>query len=283
MEITEKIDGSQWAFGIDQDGEVVMRSKGQDLTHQIVPKMFEKAEEQVKRMTPIMERDLKDIYFYTEFLGKPHHNILTYERVPKNHLYLFGIMRGQTFISRYEVLCEYADLLDIERPNLLYSGEIKGIKEVEGLLESDSILGKEKVEGIVVKNYSEPSGKGSFIIPISMGKYVAEKFKERHKTEWKGTFTSKGKLETFIENFRAIPRWEKAIQHLKEKGELENAPRDIGKLVKEIERDLMEEETENIKEGLFKIFKGDILRKAKRGFPEWYKEKLLGRSLKDFK
>ena len=30
VEITEKIDGSQYAFGIDKDGQAVRRSKGKD-------------------------------------------------------------------------------------------------------------------------------------------------------------------------------------------------------------------------------------------------------------
>jgi len=278
IEITEKIDGSQWSFGINEDGETMMRSKGQDLTHQAVPKMFEKAQSQVERMIPILkEKKLKDIIFYCEFLNGPSHNVLKYERIPKNNLYLFGVRDRENFISDYEILWKYADLLDIERVNILYVGELKSVEELDKLLEKDSILGNEKIEGIVVKNYNEPSGKGSYILPISMGKYVGESFKERHKTEWRGSHTSKGRLEIYFDSFRAEARWDKALQHLKENDELENAPRDIGKLMKEIERDLIEEEAENIKEELYKIFINDIIRKARRGVPEWYKEKLVER------
>ena len=35
------------------------------------------------------------------------------------------------------------------------------------------------------------------------------------------------------------------------------------------------EETENIKEDLWKLFRKDFLRRATRGFPKWYKKKLL--------
>ncbi len=82
----------------------------------------------------------------------------------------------------------------------------------------------------------------------------------------------------FIESFRSEARWQKAVQHLKEKGELENSPRDIGKLMTEIKKDILEEEEENIKNTLLKIFKEDIMRKAVRGFPEWYKKQLLQKS-----
>ncbi len=280
VEITEKIDGSQWDFGIDKDGQVVRRSKGQDLTFADVPKMFKLADEQTERMSAILiEKGLKDIYFYCEFLSKTHHNIMNYEKVPKNYLYLFGVKIGQNFVSNLDEIYKYADLLDIQRPNLLCSGIIKDVKELEAILEYDSCLGKEKVEGIVVKNYKEPALVGSRMIPISMGKYVREEFKERHKSEWKGTHTGKGQFELFIDGFRSEARWQKAIQHLTEKGELENAPRDIGNLMKEIKQDIIEEEKENIKNELYKMFVGDITRKATRGFPEYYKEQLLKKSL----
>ena len=282
VEITEKADGSQWDFGINKEGELVMRSKGQDLTYQDVPKMFRKAVEQTLRIETILrDNGLSDIYFYCEFLSTPHHNTLSYERTPKNNLYLFDVKYKENWISDIEKLYKYADLLEIERPNLLYQGKVKDIKELEKLLETKSILGKEIVEGIVVKNYTQPTIiTQNLIFPICMGKYVREAFKERHQKGWKRGHTSKGKLETLIDSYRTEARWMKAIQHLKEKDELEFSPRDIGKLMKEIKRDLMEEEKENIKEELFKIFKGDIERRAKAGFAEFYKKQLLERGLK---
>jgi len=280
VEISEKIDGSQWGFGITNEGEIVYRSKGQELTYKDVPKMFQKAKKQVERLQPILKKKFRDVFFYCEFLEQPCHNILKYKRIPKNHLYLFGVMEGRNFVSDYKKLWEYADLLEIERVNILDYKEIKEVAKLEEYLKEESILGNEKIEGIVVKNYNQPSGKGSFIIPISMGKYVKENFKERLKKEWKGKFTSRGKLELLIESFHSEARWKKAIQHLKEREELENAPRDIGKLMKEIEKDLIEEEKENIKNELYKIFIGDIIRKARGGFPEWYKKQLLKRSFR---
>ncbi len=281
VEITEKIDGSQWDFGINEDKEIVFRSKGEDLTFKTVPKMFEKAKEQVDRLAPILKKNFRDTYFYCEFLSNPRHNILEYGRIPKNNLYLFGVMEQGKFVGDVKKLHELADFLEIERVNVLFVGEIKDIKELGKLLENNSILEKEKIERIVVKNYQEPALLGSIIIPISMGKYVREEFKERHKTEWKKRFTSKGKLELFIESFKSEARWQKAVQHLKELNKLENSPRDIENLMEEIDNDILEEEKENIKEGLFEIFKDDILRKSKQGFAEWYKKELLKRSIKN--
>ncbi len=177
VEITEKIDGSQFDFGINKDGIIVMRSKGQDLTYKDVPKMFEKAKNQVERLSSLLREKFRDVYFYCEFLSQPHHNVLKYKRIPKNNLYLFGVKKGQNFVSDFNELCKFADLLEIERPNLLYQKEVKNIKEIEKLLEKESCLGGVKIEGFVVKNYNEPSIVGSLVIPISMGKYVSEKFK----------------------------------------------------------------------------------------------------------
>jgi hypothetical protein len=54
-----------------------------------------------------------------------------------------------------------------------------------------------------------------------------------------------------------------------------HAPRDIGKLIKEIQNDIISEELESIKNGLWKIFGLELIRKATAGFPERYKEYLM--------
>jgi len=272
VEITEKVDGSQFNFGKDKEGELVYRSKGQDLTYRPTPKMFELADNYIHS---IDHKIPMDTYFFCEFLNKPHHNVLNYERVPKNNLYLFGVMEGQVFVNDASTLYKYADSLGIERPNILFSGLVNTIEELEVYLLFNSILGREIVEGIVVKNYNQCAViTSNLILPMAMGKYVNEKYKERHNKDWKQSKSRKGKLEMFIQSFRSEARWQKAVQHLREADKLEGAPRDIGNLIKEIAVDLTEEEAGNIKEGLYKIFKKDIVRAAQGGFPEWYKEQL---------
>ena len=51
------------------------------------------------------------------------------------------------------------------------------------------------------------------------------------------------------------------MQHLSESGQLTNTPKDIGMLIKEIERDLIEEEEQNIRTFLWNNFKGEVIRK----------------------
>lgn len=83
-----------------------------------------------------------------------------------------------------------------------------------------------------------------------------------------------GKLEVAISQYKSETRWNKAIQHLRENGELTGSPSDIGRLIKEVRFDITLEEKENIKEELWKIYKDDFMRHAVSGLPEWYKKKL---------
>jgi len=100
----------------------------------------------------------------------------------------------------------------------------------------------------------------------------------RHSTlayDWTRLNTGKGKFDVLKENYRTEARWNKAIQHLKENGELTGTPKDIGGLLKEIYVDIETEEKENIKDQLYSIYKSDIMKYATHGLAQWYKEKLV--------
>ena len=272
VSITEKIDGSQLDFGKVND-ELFIRSKGKQLFIESPEKMFQEA---IDYVLSIEDKIENNTVYYCEYLRTPRHNVLAYERVPKNHLILFGISNiGGTFISEYNELEKYADKLDIEVVPLIYKGLVERPTDIFGMLDVDSVLGNTKIEGIVVKNYERPFLLGGQPIPLMMGKYVSEKFKEIHNKSWNKEKTSKGKWETYCDGFRTEARWDKSIQHLRDNGDLENAPKDIGKLIQEIKRDIEEEEKENVKEFLWSQFGKDLIRKASRGFPEYYKEKLM--------
>ena len=51
-------------------------------------------------------------------------------------------------------------------------------------------------------------------------------------------------------------------------------PKDIGVLMRELNRDF-EEHVDEIKNLLYANFRKDIIRVANRGFAEWYKKKLI--------
>jgi hypothetical protein len=251
VEITCKLDGSQFAFGKIK-GELYMRSKGKQLFVDAAEKMFELA---VNYVSSIVDKLPDNVMFYTEYLQQPRHNVLKYGRVPKNNLALFGAMTfpGQSFFS-YDELKIFAEQFDIDVVPLLFHGKVNNINEITHLLDTTSYLGEVKIEGIVVKNYERKFLLGGQPMPLMAGKFVSEAFKEVMRTGWKKENTSPGRWETFKTGYCTEARWQKAVQHLKENGQLENSPKDIGVLLKAIQLDLTEEEKETIKEFLWNEF-----------------------------
>lgn len=275
VEITEKVDGSQFVFG-KINGELFMRSKGQQIFPENPQRMFREA---VDYVVSIQDK-LEDGYvFYCEYLQKPKHNILTYDRIPSNHLALFAIYdtKTQTFCDSHGALGIGARYLNIDSVPCIYKGVLHE-PNIDYLLDKESFLGGTKIEGFVVKNYHQPFLLGGQAIPLMAGKYVSEAFKEKHKGEWKGSYTNQGRWEKFKGCFRTEPRWHKAIQHLRDSGLLEQSPKDIGNLIKEIHKDVTEEEQGNIKDFLWEYYGQELLRHSVKGFPEYYKKYLMSNS-----
>jgi len=271
VEVTEKIDGSQFAFGLNSSGELVLRSKGQIL-YTTTSNMFSLIIQHLNANIDHIKRVLTpNEYIYGEFLNKPKHNVLNYERVPNNYFMVFGVKKGLNFINDYDIIRTYADKLGFETVPLIYKGIITSAEQVQELIGTTiSVLGREVIEGVVVKNYNQHTSIGD--PTICMGKYVREAFKERHGLDWKA---HGNELEDWMKSFKSEARWQKAVIHLKERGELENSPKDIGKLMKEINMDILQEETEEIKAFLHKYYIDKIKRIACAGAAEWYKEQLL--------
>ena len=264
------VHNSMFCFGKDQDGHIVMRSKGKELFFQGCEKMFAKAVDFVIDRQELIDKFENGTYFYGEFLEKCKHNVLCYNKVPTNNIVLFGAREMSTGWKSYKCLEELALGFDCDVVPLLYEGPIKSKEELDKFHELESYLGGPKLEGVVLKNYGQTVLIGGNVYPV-MAKYVRTEFRETLNKEWT---SGKDKVQTFIDSFRTEARWEKTIQHLRDDGQLENSPRDIGKLIVECEKDLFEEETENIKIGLFKLFKDQIKRKAVAGVAEFYKDKL---------
>ncbi len=276
VEITEKVDGSLFSFGR-IDGQLYFRSKGAQIFPENVDKMFKKGVEYALSL----ESTLPDnTIFYCEYLKSEKHNNLKYNKVPKNNLALFALWHEGKFITDYDFLELSAKAAGIDVVPLLFKGKIESVDKIKELLDTESFLGGCKIEGVVVKNYNMPFLLGGQPIPIMMGKYVSEQYKEVAKG-WHERNSSKGKWEMYKECFKTEARWLKAIQHLKEAGKLENSPRDIGNLIKAIQEDIEQEEKENIKEFLWKEFGQEVLRMSVKGFPEKYKQYLLTNSFNE--
>jgi hypothetical protein len=277
VEITEKVDGSQFGFG-KINGELFVRSKGCLIDIENPNDMFKQGVQYVKS---ISERLPDNTLFHGEYLQTPKHNTLVYTKIPKNHICLFSVsFPDDTFVSHGQIK-QWADLLGIDCVPLLYSGTISDINKIPEMIESESYLGGAKMEGVVIKNYDKTVMIGGQVIPLMSAKFVSDDFKEVHQSNWKQENTKSGKIDTYKMQFKSEARFEKAVQFLRDSGQLEFEPRDIPKVLERVNRDILEEEKENIKDFLWGIYGKEILATATKGLPEWYKNKLLALTNKE--
>lgn len=275
VEVTEKLDGSQFCFGKDLEGKLHIRSKGAIIDAAAPPAMFAMA---VAHVHMISHRIPNNTVFYSETLNKPRHNSLTYDRIPKNGIALYGItdfFQTEALSDKYKDLSEWAETLEVEAVPLLFHGKLENLDEVKKYMEGVSVLGTAIKEGVVVKNYNQKAEFNGQVYPLTALKYVSENFKEVHSSNPDWTPAKDKRLE-LMESYRTEARWLKAVQRLKEQSNvLEGIPKDIGQLIPSVIKDVVEEEKENFKEELFKIHEKDWKSTMVRGLPEWYKQYLL--------
>lgn len=266
--VEEKIDGSQISFGR-FDGELRIRSKGADIQPLAPEKMFKPAVDVIRSL------DLTPGWTYRgEYLAKPKHNALAYDRVPRNHLILFDINTEHETYCTWEEKAAEASRLGLEVVPRLHHGLLDDITQFQRFLSFVPVLGGQTVEGVVVKNYA----RFGMDKKVLMGKYVSEAFKEVHAAEWKSANPGQGDvIQSLIHQYRTPARWSKAAQHLREAGLLADEPKDIGLLFKEAPRDLLAECEAEIRDTLFAWAWPKIQRGALAGMAEWYKEQLLAR------
>jgi len=265
--VEEKIDGSQFSFCL-EGGELVCKSKRKIQFVDAPDKMFAKACETVKEIGRLLHPGWT---YRGEYLQKPHHNGLSYDRVPKKHIILYDIDTGVETYLPLEEKHKEAARIGLEFVPVLFRGKITELGTLQELLETISVLGGQKIEGVVIKNYN----KFTSMKKTMMAKYVSEKYKEVQSAEWKKANPNKKDfLDQLISEYKTEARWNKAIQHLREDGLLTESPKDIGILLKEIKADIVRECEDEIKEKLYRHFVSKIQRGAISGFPEYYKELL---------
>jgi hypothetical protein len=278
--VQEKVDGSQFSFGI-IDGVLRFRSKGQEIYEEGgVPALFRNAVKSVRERADLLQPGW---IYRGEYLSSPHHNTLTYERIPEGHIALFDIQFGNEDYAAAEFLALEAKHLHIgvvptlETYNFNAWDKSKpSMADLESLLHADSFLGGQKVEGVVFKNYTQYGVDKK----VLMAKHVSEAFKEVHRGAWKEANPGKAEIiDRLVVQYRTPARWQKAVQHLAESGTLDNSPRDIGPLMKEVHTDVLKECEDEIKEALFKYAWPKISRGIAAGLPEWYKTELAASQL----
>lgn len=271
VEVTEKMDGSQFGFGKTPEGELRIRSKGQWIDPEVPPALFRLAVEHVLSVQDLIN---PNSFYYGEAITSTRHNTLRYDHTPKGYITLFGAGDYEfcEVVTKHEALTAIADVLGVDVVPLVHAGEIDA-DDISEFLGSESYLGGPEMEGVVVKRYVPYELFGQFV-PVQCGKFVSEAFKEKHKVNPDYT-SGKSKMQMYFQSFRTESRWHKAVQHLRDNDQLIGEPKDIGPLLKELNQDLEAEWKEEIKEKLWQIHKKDVFREVTSGFPQWYKEQLL--------
>lgn len=259
VDIEEKVDGSQISFGV-IDGNIFVWSKSQEVDLQ-KPGMFTKAVATVTSLQPL----LRDGYTYRgEYVQNPRHNVLVYDRAPEKFIILFDVMDSDGRYLNGDMKTIEASRIGLELVPLLYKGAYRR-DILEGLLEQRSILGGQKVEGVVVKPHDRSI----------IGKYVSPAFKEL-MTGKKSTPRPPREaiIDSLVAELATDARWQKAVIHLRERGELTETKRDIGPLMKEAGKDMHDETAAYVRERLFSWAWPQISKAALRSLPDWYSRQL---------
>ena len=268
VEITTKVDGSAIYFCRCED-ELIVHSKNRRIYIDACDGMFQVAVEQLQRISPLLHPGW---IYRGEYLQKPKHNVLCYNRVPKNNIIIYNIeTSNQTFLPYY-LMVQECERIGLETVELLDCCRITSQDQLQQYLNHEDMLGGTKIEGVVCKNYNKFGRDGK----VLMGKLVRPEFRERSQREWKKSNPTLGTIiDQLGQSYRTEARWRKAIQHLSEQNQIEHSPRDIGKVIKEIQRDFVEECSDEVAAAILQYALPHLQRNIVAGFAEWNKESLI--------
>ncbi len=269
--IEEKLDGSQIRWGIDSEGNFRCGTHRTEMYAGAEPKDFALAVAHLRTALPTLQGG-KGIWFFGECVVRLHHNALTYASTPLHNVMLFDILDTNGDAATWydlDTVTDWVDALGIAPPVAYHSGP-SSVEHAKSFLGRESHWGGGPAEGIVCKNYGQKICLGGHVMPLFC-KLVRAEFKEVNKDEHPKRADT---IETLLNSYCTEARWRKAVQRMRDEGTLQNAPQDIGPLLRVIQEDLQEEESEGLAKRLFEMYHHDWLRAATRGFPEWWKAEL---------
>jgi hypothetical protein len=277
--VQEKYDGSMLRIEI-KNGEMILGSHHVDNINE-GDGQFRTGIQEAKNVFGSIK---EDINIFCEYLPREKTNTIQYKTTPPHYLIVFDVFLNNQWLKSKE-LKEFATKFGLHSARVMWEGSGKDFtKEIaESLLKQESSLGNAEgysnIEGIVIKNYDKyyDSIKFPWLSGFFMcSKWVNSDFKEKNIKEHP---TNKNQVDNIIEMYRSNKaRWQKALQHLEEQGKLSGEMKDLALLIPEVKRDLVEEEKEEIKESLYKIFSPKILGVSTIGLAEWYKNYLIKKS-----
>lgn len=263
--VQEKLDGSQFSFGMLPDGALACRSKSAHIDIDDPPAMFRPAVETV--LDAWRRGVLYDSVVYRgEAFRGPKHNHLTYARAPRGGLVLFDVAPGLSIDGQ-------ADRIGCEAVAHVAGPAVVSRTTLESFMDRESQLGGPKVEGLVVKSLAKTDPHTGQRL---MAKLVSEAFRES-KARPKPTTDPKDILATLGGTYATEARWRKAEQHLAEAGRLTGTMRDMPLLIDEVTRDVLDEESESIRDALLAwALEQRLGRRFVAGLAEWYRSRIEG-------
>ena len=267
VRVDEKIDGSQINFGV-FNGVLRIDSKSREQNVAAPDRMFQKAVDSI-----VERRDslLCNHSYLGEYLMKPHHNVLTYDRVPAGHIVVFDVVDpdgGCLLYSQWEdrvrldgfepVQCDFMPAVDAIRIGQQTPQYFK------------SMLGGPS-EGIVVKTT------GGYLNDRIVAKFVSDQFKEvkGDRTSRNIANPAKNVAVTMANKYCPSARFLKAVQRLKEEDLWTGSMKDIPKIREYVARDLTEECAEDIKTELYELYRKEIQKSALLPIAAWYEQYLF--------
>lgn len=275
--LTEKIDGSQFSWGL-IDGTLHFRSRGGMIDASNPPGMFKPCIEHLQSIS--LNCFEEGCVYRGEAVTKAKHNSLTYSRSATGGIVLFHIDSPPGTSTPSLRTTSYSMRLDYVNPTVLMVADGLSAPETKEFLlqkvkeylnELNPLLGGAMAEGVVVK--PTPSAYALDKKEV-WAKLVRPEFQEVHRREWKSPLIGGSAEERLVKELTTTQRWLKAVQHLREAGSLLEEPKDIGPLIHEVQEDIRRECLPYITEVLTKEFFRKHGKTFTRGLPEWYKSLL---------
>ena len=222
------------------------------------------------------------LWYHGEAFTTRQTNVNEYDRCPKNCWIVYEVVRPNNSILTPEEMHELIKDTGLETVQLLYNNRSNINEKYKNMKLQDiinsimddiengiikSCLGNNKPEGIVVKvlnNYNKKENK----ISNTRYKYVRKEFMELHQQK-------REKIQEVPDNeyikeigtiYNVNPRFQKAIQHLKEQNRwnYDDPMKNIQALVDELDKDLLKEALDDIKNMLIIRFWNEISKNARR-------------------
>lgn len=259
--VQEKVDGSQFSAFVDEAGTLHCRSKCNplDIDKDGAKGLFAPS---IQHLLTVKHNMVSGWTYRFEAMAKAKHNVLAYERAPAGNLVLYDLFvtEGEPFEGSLDTP---AWALAVEPVQEIFRG-ITSESKLQDFLAAKPQLGGAMAEGVVIKNYA---------LGLK-GKFVAPRFQEiMHNRPAKAP--KEGIVQELARKYCSEARWEKAIAHLREAGTIgdEAAVKDIGPLIREVQRDVLDECGVEIREALFEAFAKDLRNGWIAGLPEFYKRR----------